>query len=123
MQKIKNKQPIHMNLSKKGKLRRIIREKIDASYPDSSSLVISPNGENDINNQHVRQRQNFFLRKYAMKSKREPSFQSDLVNEEGEGSFRAIHTACPFDSIKGFPLRSVTPVKPFRRGIRAISVN
>ena len=38
------------------------------------------------------------------------------------GSFRAIHTAFPFDALKGFPLRSTTPVKPFRRGIRSSNI-
>jgi hypothetical protein len=46
-----------------------------------------------------------------------PIFDS---NQE-TGSFRAIHTAITYDSIRGFPLRSITPIKPFRRGIRAAS--
>jgi hypothetical protein len=39
--------------------------------------------------------------------------------EQVSGSFRAIHTAHPEDSIRGFPLRSITPIRPFRRGIRS----
>ena len=53
--------------------------------------------------------------KFFVRTKR----QRQEPRKEPEGSFRAIHTANEQDSIKGFPLRSVTPIRPFRRGIRA----
>lgn len=33
------------------------------------------------------------------------------------GSFRTIHTANVKDNDNAFPLRSVSPIKPFRRGV------
>jgi len=59
---------------------------------------------------------------YLKKKEKEKITSNDMFNKthlhQEEGSYRAIHTAYPSDSIRGFPSRSVTPIKPFRRGIR-----
>lgn len=60
----------------------------------------------------------FFSKKNAFDSF---SFFTESSAEQLSGSFRAIHTAHPDDSIRGFPLRCITPIKPFRRGIRSTS--
>lgn len=118
MKNIKIKQPIHLGNNKKGKLRRIIRNKNNNESLDTQTLVVAPIHSQQLSAEHHnKQKHSFFLRKYETILKKENK-ETNETSPFIKGAFRAIHTADPLDSLKGFPLRSVTPIKPFRRGIR-----
>jgi hypothetical protein len=70
MQKIKNKQPIHLQSDKRGKLRKTIREKHPLFLDDMSDLMVATHTQSlpHHNIQH-RQKQYFLLRKHSHKKK------------------------------------------------------
>ena len=102
--------PIHAN-SPRGRLRKQPRH--PALRPQAQPIEVSnsPTPEISSISPHKIHRCKFFL-----KTRKQPPV---ITEKEEEGSFRAIHTSHQKDTLKGFPLRSVTPIRPFRRGIRA----
>lgn len=67
MQKIKNKQPIHLQSDKRGKLRKIIRQKHPLSFDDMSDLVIATHTQTLMH--QAKQKHYFMLRKQTFKKK------------------------------------------------------
>lgn len=114
------REPIHPRKANQGRLRKIEHHKLIVN-PMRKQLMLTPcNILSDI--EEPKQKIHLFFKK------QEPieslHFFGEIASSGGEqpsGSFRAIHTAHTDDSIRGFPLRSITPIKPFRRGIRSTS--
>ena len=72
MQTIKNRQPIHININNRGKLRRIIREKQLVSTIDNSQLIIAPPSDPETASSSLQKhKHNFFLRKQTLKTRKE----------------------------------------------------
>jgi hypothetical protein len=117
MSKCLERDPIHLRTAKRGKLRRVEHQRLDVNEP-TNHLLLTP--ALVLNDQLAhRQKLHCFFRK-----QQQPSFVFSGLPAPGDqssGSFRAIHTAHPDDSIRGFPLRSITPIRPFRRGVRSTS--
>jgi hypothetical protein len=69
MQRIKNKQPIHINIHQRGKLRKVVRERHSLPLEEASSLVLTPRHvvEDCLQFKH---RHTFYLRKFDIKNKK-----------------------------------------------------
>lgn len=107
MSKVLFREPIHMCISQRGKLRKVEHRRV-VSRGKEECLVLTPS--HVVLETERRQRHHWYF---------QDGQASLLAETKGNGAFRAIHTAHPEDSIRGFPLRSVTPIRPFRRGIRS----
>lgn len=62
-----------------------------------------------------KQRPLFYLKKQEPKGRNSEFYQKAAGSEDGSETFRAIHTASPYHSLRKVPLRSVTPLKPHRK--------
>ena len=107
MNKVLFREPIHMCISQRGKLRKVQHRRLEIRGKEEN-LVLTPS--HVVPETERRQKHHWYFKDG------EPSLFGEA---QGNGAFRAIHTAHPEDSIRGFPLRSATPIRPFRRGIRS----
>jgi hypothetical protein len=82
-------------------------------------MVLTPT---DVIQEHEalrKQKHNFYYRRPRREEAEKARENGGKELESEGGAFRTIHTAYTSDTLPGFPLRSVTPIRPFRRGIRS----
>jgi hypothetical protein len=115
----RTKQTIHLHIQQQGKLHKSTQRpplgKLLPSPEHSLSLQIT-DPRLPPSQQH--KRHTFFLKQQDTRHKHNKTIDMATPEQIETGAFRAIHTASPLDTLKGFPLRSGTSLRPFRRGIR-----
>jgi hypothetical protein len=114
------REPIHLHVSNRGKLRKIEHRRVEQKEAEGD-LVLTPHLVVPEGKPERKHHYHINFRKLEDKSRNMFISEVATETEQDSGTFRAIHTALPYHSLRGSPLRTVTPLKSFRSGLHSSS--